>query len=75
MEDQQDVILVNLFFCDYPDKHTNQSAASQETVHVQMFVEGIEWCFLEQVVRETLIKIVLFLIPVAEQMFAVSVGY
>ena len=40
-----------------------------------MFVEGIEWCFLEQVVWETLIKIVLFLIPVAEQMFVVSVDY
>ena len=39
---------------DCPDKAVNKAATNQETVHVQLFAEGVEQCFLEQVVSETL---------------------
>ena len=39
---------------DCPDKPVNKSATNKETVHVQLFAKGVEQCFLEQVVSETL---------------------
>ena len=57
MEDPTDVIYVSPFFIGQliaSDKPVNKAATNQETVHVQLFAEGVEQCFLEQVVLETL---------------------
>ena len=53
MEYQPDVIYVS-WKTDCPDKPVNKSTTNQETVRVQLFAEGVERCFPEQVVSETL---------------------
>ena len=53
MEDRPNVIYISPFFTGQY-KPVDKSARNKETAHVQLSAEGVEQCFLEQVVSESL---------------------